>query len=75
MMDSIMAIQRLKKALAEIPALVQTTYPAPEFNQWYRYTETSIAKIFGENSSHVDQFRESLAGLSVPNLLIRQNPN
>ena len=62
-MESMMAIQRLKKALAEIPTLAQTTNPTPEFNQWYRYTETSIVKIFGESSSHVDQFRESLAVL------------
>lgn len=62
MMDSEVAIQRLQKALDEIPGLTQTTNPTPEFNQWYRFTETTIARIFGENSSHVDQFREPLVG-------------
>ena len=62
MMDSELAIQRLEKALAEIPELMQTMNPTSEFNQWYRYTRTTITEIFGERSDHIGLFEKPVGG-------------
>ena len=62
-MNPIPAIQRLRKALNEVPELMQTMYATPEFDQWYRYTDNTIVEIFGESSCHIGQFREPLAGI------------
>ena len=52
------AIQRLRNALDKIPELKQLGFDAPRFKKWYRDTETAIRHTFGEESTHMKDFRK-----------------
>ncbi len=50
------AIERLRKVLNEIPALKDLSTGAPEFKKWYRNTRVAISRVFGDDSTSVDEF-------------------
>ena len=50
------ALERLQKALDEIPELKQRPSISPQFEKWRRNTEIAIAKTFGEEGRHVEHF-------------------
>ena len=50
------ALGRLQKALDEIPELKQRPSISPQFEKWRRNTEIAIAKTFGEEGRHVEDF-------------------
>ena len=51
-------IERLQKALEKIPVLKQLRDYPPEFKKWRRDTRVALEKTFGEDDSHVDDFRD-----------------
>ena len=50
------AVKRLEKSLNEIPTLEKIKEGSPEFTKWVRNTEVAIARTFGENARHVEDF-------------------
>ena len=50
------SIERLQKALDEIPELKQRPRFSPHFKKWRRNTEIAIANTFGEEGRHVEHF-------------------
>lgn len=50
------ALNRLKKALAEIAELKKMPNGSTEFKKWHRNTEVAIENTFGELSRHVRDF-------------------
>ena len=50
------AIERLQRALDEIPNLAHRTDESPEFLVWFRNARVTLRNIFGENSSQYIDF-------------------
>ena len=50
------SVELLDRQLKRIPDLMQLQHDAPEFNKWERDTKVAITNIFGENSSHIEDF-------------------
>ena len=50
------AMQRLQRALDEIPALRELTCESREFQKWQRNTRVAIDNIFGSSSSQTQEF-------------------
>ena len=50
------AMQRLQRALDEIPALGELTHESREFQKWQRNTRVAIDNIFGLSSSQTQEF-------------------
>ena len=50
------AIERLQKALSEIPALKKMPHTSQKFKKWHRNTRVTIAHSFGSESKHVKDF-------------------
>ena len=50
------AMQRLQRALDEIPALGELTRESREFQKWQRNTRVAIDNIFGSSSSQTQEF-------------------
>lgn len=50
------ALERLRRALEEIPNLKRLKSGSPEFEKWHRNTEVATANTFGEKSRHVNDF-------------------
>ena len=55
------AIERLKKALDEIPEIEPLEDDSLEFQKWRRGTQGVIADTFGARSPHIRDFADSLA--------------
>ncbi len=72
------AIERLRKALNEIPEIKQLQRGSPEFKKWRRNTQVAITNTFGDKSRHITEFNKisyspfSIA-MSVPSERQRQN--
>ena len=49
-------MQRLQRALDEIPALGELTHESREFQKWQRNTRVAIDNIFGLSSSQTQEF-------------------
>ena len=65
------ATKRLQKALDTISELKQQRRHSPEFQKWHRDTEVAISNTFGDNTSHVKDFKRiryapSLSFRSMP---------
>ena len=66
------AIERLQKALSQMPRLKELSTDNPEFRKWRRNTEIAIANAFGEKSRHVEDFTKISYVPPVPEIqLIR----
>ena len=50
------AIERLSKALDEVPSLQSMSYRSSEFSKWQRSTKITIARIFGSRSEAAEEF-------------------
>ena len=50
------AIERLRKALNEIPELEELSTDSPKFKLWRRNTELAIQNIFGSETPHSQEF-------------------
>ena len=50
------ALERLRKALDEIPELKQLRNDSPQFEKWRRDTRVAITKTFGNDSNHIADF-------------------
>lgn len=50
------AIERLRKAIAEIPELKNSPRFSPESKKWHRNTEIAIEHTFGNEDRHIDDF-------------------
>ena len=50
------AIERLRKAITEIPELKNSPRFSPEFEKWHRNTEIAVEYTFGKEGRHVDDF-------------------
>ena len=61
------AIERLQKALDEIPKLEQLPKKdsSPEFKVWRNKTETAVEEVFGKDSSHYKSFKSNLISYLV----------
>ena len=65
--DKSKVIDRLRRALDEIPQLRQQSSDSPDFEKWKRNTEIAIENSFGRESRHVKEF----TGISYfPSILI-----
>lgn len=51
------AIERLKRAIEEIPRLKEPNSVSKEFRKWHRNTEVAIANTFEGNGRHVEDFK------------------
>lgn len=51
------ALERLRRLLGEIPELKNLRHGSPEFKKWRRNAEVAIANTFGDESSHIGEFR------------------
>ena len=56
------AIERLQKALDAIPELkrLPRSDSSPEFEKWRRDTQVAVINTFGEDSRHVEEFKQTL---------------
>lgn len=54
--DKAKALERLRRALHKAEELKNTHRDFPEFYKWHRRTKLAISRVFGENSSHVQEF-------------------
>ena len=52
------AKDRIQRALDEIPALMSMSNSSQEFTKWHRNAEIAIQNTFGENSRHIETFKE-----------------
>ena len=59
------AIERLRKALDQIPELKQLQRASPEFQKWRRNTQVAITNAFGNDSQHIADFNKISFSLSV----------
>ena len=59
------AIERLRKAIAEIPELKNLPRFSPEFKKWHRNTEIAIEHTFGKKDRHIDDFTKTRYSLSA----------
>ena len=59
------SIERLQVALNRISPLMQLVRKSPEFKKWQRDTEVAITNIFGENTRHINDFKEISYSLSA----------
>lgn len=50
------SLERLQKAIEDIPNLKKLKSGSPEFEKWYRNTEIAITNTFGEKSRHITDF-------------------
>ncbi len=61
------AIERLRKALNEIPELGKLSTDSPEFKKWQRNTAVAIGRTFGTEGTQVSEFDNiSFFARSVP---------
>ena len=59
------AIERLQKALNEIPALVKLERGSNEFKKWRRNTRVAIERTFSNEPSKIEEFSEIKYSLSI----------
>ena len=59
------AIERLQKALNEIPALVKLERGSNEFKKWRRNTRVAIERTFSNEPSKIEEFAEIKYSLSM----------
>ncbi len=52
------AKDRIQRTLDTIPALMSMSYSSQEFTKWHRTAEIAIQNTFGENSQHIETFKE-----------------
>ena len=52
------ATRRIRRALEELPQLMDLNSSALEFIEWHRTTRVTIVNTFGDNSLHVKEFVE-----------------
>lgn len=57
MADKNKSIQRLKRQIDAIQPLRQTEEDSEDFTKWYRNTEVTIEKIFGDAGRHLTDFK------------------
>ena len=55
--DRALALKRLGKALDAVSTLKGVQRHSPEFEKWHRDTRVALANTFGEDSSHVQEFK------------------
>ncbi len=54
------ALERLRKALDEMPELKQFRLDSPSFKKWRRDTEVAITNTFDSESSHINDFQKEI---------------
>ena len=59
------AIERLQRALSEIPELKKLPRASQRFKKWHRNTQVAIARSFGSRSEHVKDFDDIRYSLGV----------
>lgn len=52
-----LALERVKKSIAQIADLKNKRYNSPELHKWLRDTEIALSYTFGEKSRHVEDFK------------------
>ena len=71
------AIERLKRARAEIPRLKDLPRFSTEFEKWHRNTEIAIERTFGKEGRHIKDFTSvsyslSIVGTNTPDYKFQQ---
>ena len=72
------AMERIRKARDAItelrsPEVLQDQSSSPEFKKWHRNTEIAITNIFGEESRHIEDFKNVRYQLGPISTLTSQN--
>ena len=55
--DKSVALRRLKSVLGRLPALKGLRHGAQEFEKWHRDVRVAIGNTFGQDSSHLKEFK------------------